>query len=51
MYSLVVKDWKVSRAAGSRQPIVAPDRERPALELLLCAIESEDDELPPQERA
>ena len=38
MYSLVVKDWKVSRAGGSREPIVAPQRERPALERIRQAL-------------
>jgi excisionase family DNA binding protein len=32
MYSVVVKDWDVSSAGVSREPIVAPERERRALE-------------------
>src|ERR671918_218157 len=32
MYAVVVKDGKVDRAGASREPIIAPERERPALE-------------------
>jgi excisionase family DNA binding protein len=32
MYAVVVKDWKVDPAGASREPIIAPERERPALE-------------------
>jgi excisionase family DNA binding protein len=38
MYSVVVKDWHVKPAGVSREPIVAPERERGALERIGQAL-------------